>query len=196
MLSIVAPRLQLMIHTADGRDAEPILCLGGTKWGALCLQVERVADDSWVLYRLVPKVHWVHILEPNNWNVLPHRASSPLDLQTHRPESFANIVLIRQDGAPVSLFKHIFAQKVTLTYDELHKIADYLSLELSGRCSRIVVLEAICRRVCRGEPQSEIDLFAKRCLELDGKPPPKIKVDRLYMFPLLCRPGVQTTPVL
>ena len=144
-------------------------------------RLRRVADEAWVHYRFEPKVSWLHILEPNNYNVLPFAASTPLDLQLHHPGGFANQVLIRQDGAPVPLLKHLFSQKVRLNFDELQRIADYLELQRHGNSSRAALLEQIARYICQGDRQDEIDAYVNRLLGLDGKSG-KLKIDPMSEF--------------
>ena len=156
-------------------ECDPVVCLGRAKWGGIACKLLPVDDhsaddeDRWKLYRLAPKIDWIHITDVSEWVVVPHEPATPLQLNVHAPGRHTNRILLREIAPRMPLLKAAFAEKVALGYDELHYLAQTLSLQVGGRDSRSSIIEAICRHICTGCSEEDTAAYIRNCLDLDGK---------------------------
>ena len=150
----------------EGLDNVPMLSFGNAVWGALLCALEAVSDpcEEWTLWKIVGAVQWVHLTEPQNWNVIPVAACCPLELYSHKPGAFPNAVRVRKDGARVPLLKHVFGKKVQLVYEQLRFVADGLGVEQYKR-TKVGVVEAIAKHVSKDDTPDIGAAFVAASLE-------------------------------
>ena len=171
-LSLLAPALTIIFMA----DQQPVMCMGNSKWGAVCLSLRRIDDADWVLFDFGKDVSWVHITDPRQWTLIPFAASSPLELQLHAPGKFRNKMLFRQTAPQLPLLKYVFSQKVTLSYADLHMLADTLNVHAGGRIARGDLLRALCLKICELYGCDDVEAFIQNCLALDSKAGKVMKV--------------------
>ena len=132
---------------SDGTFSAPALCIGSSIWGGLGANLVEVVTRGQhcpTVWRLGSDINWVHLTNPERWQVIPWEPVSPLKGARY---GLGMNIRIAQSGEPVPLLKDLFSNKVTIPFSQLQKLATHLELNLRSNVSRRDLLMAIARHV-------------------------------------------------
>ncbi len=133
----------MMKESEDGETC--VVCLGHASWAMLCWPVDILArdtDDMRTLRLRTPSgVFFEHIIDPQQWKVLP--------MQAERRDSVG--IVMQQIAPPEPLLRMCLRKPSELSADDLRRLASHLDVEGFAGRGRHDLLGSIADKVGEGD---------------------------------------------
>jgi hypothetical protein len=145
--------------------------LGNARWAMMGWAVVHVAAIDGVAYMhfdpSASEVQIEHVVDVADWQVIPHKFTSPLRFKLNGGLGNRGIMLA-QCGPPVRLLLHALSNKSGISEGDLLQVANrIISHDISQNAPRANVLDALLEHACEGMADHEREEFKAAAHKVD-----------------------------
>ena len=131
-------------------------------------------DDTNIFVVEPRMIERIFVTNPSSWFVIPWSSVCPLEAE-RQCVGFAHVgILLKQAGAGVSMLRHAFAHRHSLSDKELELTAKHLDIDPIPNTAELI-LRDVCAALTRSESDEVRNAYIANALSLFKKPPAKKK---------------------